>query len=133
MLGGPDPFGINQNEPQNYPMYGGGYSDPAYGPYPGAIGYDDSPSWLDLISQGIGAAQDVARIAVGGYPPQDIYAPIYAPQYPAQPAQPLTPAQQAAAQTQRQSTGVGFQVSTPVLILGVGGLLLFLLGQKRGR
>lgn len=132
MLGGPDPFGINQNEPQNYPMYGNVYSDPAYGPYPGAIGYDDSPSWLDLISQGIGAAQDVARIAVGGYPPQDIYAPVYAPQYPAQPAAQYTPAlaQQQAAQAR---SGVGFQVSTPVLILGVGGLLLFLLGQKRGR
>ena len=133
MLGGPDPFGINQSEPQNYPMYGGMYSDPAFGPYPGVIAYDDSPNWLDLISQGIGAAQDVARIAVGGYPPRDIYAPIYAPQYPAQPSQPMTPAQIAAAQAQAKQTGVGFQVSTPVLILGVGGLLLFLLGQKRGR
>lgn len=130
MLGGPDPFGINQSEPQNYPMYGGMYSDPAFGPYPGVIVYDDSPNWLDLISQGIGAAQDVARIAVGGYPPQDIYAPIYAPQYPAQTVPQMTPAQQAAAQARSQ--GGGIQLSTTTLMLLVGGFLLFTAG-KRGR
>jgi len=125
MMYGPDPFGIN--EPEYYPLPYGGY-DPANTPPPG---YGDDPSWLDLISQGIYAAQDVARVAVGGHPPGGVYAPVYAPQYPSQ-QDVRVPALSPETQTQARS-GLGFQISTPVLMLGVGGLLLFMLGQRRGR
>lgn len=113
---GPDPYGY---DPAFNTPSGGGYS------YPGE--YDDMNPWLGILSQGISAAQDVARVAVGGYPPQDIYAPVYAPQYPAQPGQPMTPAQMA----QAPHPG-GIQISTTTLMLFVGGVLLFMLG-KRGR
>lgn len=113
---GPDPFGGG---------YGGGWTEPGGYTYPGYDDNLDNP-WLGIVSQGIGAAQDVARIAVGGYPPQDIYAPIYAPQYPAQP--PVIGAQRS---MPGPTTG-GIQLSTTTLMLIVGGVLLFMLG-KRGR
>lgn len=125
MMAGPDPYGY-----PNYPI-----NDVYFETSDGRIyapGYDDR-SWIDLISEGIGAAQDVARVAVGGYPPQDIYAPIYAPQYPAQ-QQPQAPAPMPTQQAQGSGGGgVGFSISTPTLMLFVGGALLFMLGSKRGR
>lgn len=133
MMYGPDPYDLQVIDPQYYPLP---VADYGYG-YPPPPGYSDEMTWVDLVSQGIGAARDVARVAVGGYPPQDIYAPIYAPQYPAQtdPRQTPTPGEQsqAIAQAQAQRSGVGFQISTPTLMLVVGGVLLFMLGQKRGR
>jgi len=120
---GPDPYPQLPIRPDYGPFCGpsGCQEDPGY-EYPGY--FDDNPTWVDLISQGIGAAQDVARVAVGGYPPQDIYAPIYAPQYPSP-----TLRQDALPPAPPKPVG-GVQISTTTLIFAAGAFLLFFAGKR---
>jgi len=82
--------------------------------------------WMDLFSQGIQTAGQVAAINAAGYPPQGIYAPNiqYGQPYPygqpviQQPLQPVAPAG-------------SLQLSNTTLMLIVGGVLLFMLGKRR--
>lgn len=99
---------------------------PSRGPAP-QIETDPWNPWQVLISQGIEAARDVARIHEGGYPPGSTI--VYSPttQLPGQPQTGL-PVPGAG---QQPGAGPGVQVSQTTLMLIVGGVLLFMLGGRR--
>lgn len=113
--------------------YGGGYYDTVY------EGQDISPvapSWWDLISQGIHEGAQTAQVIGAGYPPGSTI--VYSPQYP---GGQVVPAQYPPMQTMpgvpgtvpAAAPGAGVQLSNTTLMLLVGGVLLFMLGTKRGR
>jgi hypothetical protein len=89
------------------------------------------------LQQGIDRAQQAYIYGELGYPPTPPGSTnIYAPQYPQQTPPmtvpqlyPSTPTTPAVAPTQ----GAGIQLSTTTLMLIVGGVLLFMLGTKKGR
>jgi hypothetical protein len=107
----------------------GQYQSPDEGIWYGD-GYDSGPSWMDLIGQGIDRAAQAYAIGEAGYP-------AYPLPYPQQQQQPMTvpqlytstPTTPVVAPTQ----GAGIQLSTTTLMLIVGGVLLFMLGTKKGR
>jgi hypothetical protein len=121
-----DPFGYET----------GPYYSPDQGIWYGDEGYDSQGNWYDLISQGINAAQQAYQIGEAGYPP---YASgstnIYAPQYPQQPQAPVTLPQlyPTTPTAPAVAPSGGIQLSTTTLMLLVGGVLLFMLGTKKGR
>ncbi len=129
MMSGPDPYGS------------GGYYDTVYADqyfYPNY--QDDSPSWWDLAQQAISQGAQTAQIIGAGYPPGSTI--VYAPQYPGGPIVPTVQAPPPSGQypmplpgpvVSTPAPGGGVQLSNTTLMLLVGGVLLFMLGGKRGR
>jgi hypothetical protein len=124
MMSGPDPYSSDDS---------GGYYSPDQGIWYPDYYPDSGPSIYDLISQGISQGAQTAQIIGSGYPPGSNV--TYAPQYGAQPQQPLPlPQLMPGAQPQpKPPAGAGIQLSTTTLMLLVGGFLLFTLGGKRGK
>jgi len=99
---------------------------------------DDIPTWQDLVMQAISQGATTAQIIGAGYPPGSTV--IYSPQYPsgqviqAPPPTPLPyPLPPGAMPAPSPSPGGGVNLSNTTLMLLVGGVLLFMLGTKRGR
>jgi len=123
MMRGPDPFAYGSGdydtiyEGQNYP--------------PG----DSGPSIWDLISQGIHEGAQTAQVIGSGYPPGSTI--VYSPQYPqgqiVQPSPGAYPMPLPGPGLQTPTPGGGVNLSNTTLMLLVGGVLLFMLGSKRGR
>ena len=119
--------------------YGGGYySDVVYT----GDNYPPPPSeggsiW-DIISQGIHEGAQTAQVIGAGYPPGSTV--VYSPQYPQgqvvspspAPYYPL-PVPPGGPILQTPAPGGGVNLSNTTLMLLVGGVLLFVLGSKRGR
>jgi|SRR5882672_2414842 len=123
MMSGPDPYSDS----------GGDYYSPDQGVWYPDYYPDQGPSIYDLISQGISQGAQTAQIVSSGYPPGSNV--TYAPQYGAQPQPqqlPLPQLMPGAAQP-KPPVGAGIQLSTTTLMLLVGGVLLFMLGSKKGR
>lgn len=119
MMSGPDP-------------YGSGYYDTIY------EGQDISPSgpsWWDLAQQAIHEGAQTAQIVGSGYPPGSTV--VYSPQYPGQTAQyppyQMSPVAPGTPFPQAPASGSGVNLSNTTLMLLVGGVLLFMLGTKKGR
>lgn len=114
-----------------YTGAGGGYGQPG-----GVL-----DPWQAIISQGIEAARDVARGATSDYPytsPDDPYARrpvvgIYAPSTQAAPVPPFpSPGPlPLPSPVERAPGGAGIQLSTNMIMLLVGGFLLFSAGKSR--
>ena len=107
------------------PDYVGPYSPEYYEAASYGQSYE-TPYWIDTINRGIERAAQVATVAVGGYPPY--------PQYPVASPQPMPlPTPLAAPGVAPRPPGQGITLSTNTLMLLVGGVLLFMLGSKKGR
>lgn len=123
-MSGPDPYGGSDLYADSI-AYGQYYSPPEY-----------EPSWWDIVRQGISEAATTAQVVSQGYPPGSTI--VYSPQYPqgqivqAPPpgAYPM-PLPATGVPTPAPTGGVNFSNTT--LMLLVGGVLLFMLGSKRGR
>lgn len=122
--------------------YGGGYyydtiyADENYPPPPGGGG----PSILDVIAQGIHEGAQTAQVIGSGYPPGSTI--VYSPQYPQGQIVAPPPAPYcgpggcggaALVPVPTPAPGGGVNLSNTTLMLLVGGVLLFILGSKRGR
>lgn len=112
------PFGDYGNYivPPDYPSE----PKPAITQAPQAPSYE-TPPWIDTINRAIERAAQVATLEVAGYPPYPSY-PISQP-YPLPPPPGVAP----------RPPGEGIHLSQTTLMLVVGGVLLFMLGGKRGR
>lgn len=121
---GPDPYSYDPIPiPYSY--------DPSSG-----VWYDEDSGidWGGLFSQGIDRAAQTAQIIERGYPPGSV---VYAPSYPTVPGGPGTapapaPYPAPSALPAVQPSG-GIQISPVMAMLIGGGILLFVLGTKRGR
>jgi hypothetical protein len=100
---------------------------------------DDNPSWWDLAQQAIEEGARTAQIVASGYPPGSTV--VYAPQYPGGPAVPTIQAPPSGQYPMPMPmpgqapapSGGGVNFSNTTLMLLVGGVLLFMLGTKKGR
>lgn len=124
-----DPFGGGIYPDADYARAGQNYPPP---------GYDDEPSWWDLIRQGISEAAQTAQIVAQGYPPGSTI--VYSPQYPQgqvvqapPPGGYPSPVGPGPFSPPATAPVGGVNLSNTTLMLLVGGVLLFMLGTKRGR
>ena len=117
--------------------YGGGYYSDPYGDgtydtvYAGQdISPAQGPSLADIISQAIHEGAQTAQVIGSGYPAGSTV--VYAPSYPGASAHPVIQPGPPFLQPQA-APGGGVNLSNTTLMLLVGGVLLFMLGSKRGR